>query len=759
MTYLSSTEARELAGAGLRVFPCRTLDKRPAINDWPNKATTTFDDAWFEGRNVGIRCGATDAGVPIFVVDIDIKNGAPGAESWATFCDDHPEVREAAERTVSVATPSGGWHFYFGVPEGWECPRNGNPWPGVDIRGEGGYVLAPPSTLENGAYEWVRDLWDPNEGILFAPPALLEALLAEPEPVRSEPAGMPRSVTPVSSRLDDDNPIDYACEHFNVYDWLIRNGWQAGKARGGEIQFTRPGKSPRDGTSATYHDDTNIVNIYTSTIDPIFETVGKRSARSGCYTINGWDAWMIENGYTNVAEAMSLYRREVLGRGEPELGITSMLPSSGSTTTMSEDGGGPSSGMNLPDEFWESRPVFSKLRQAAWARMMTPEAALGSLIARFSASIPPTIQIPAIVGSTSTFDMIVCIVGQSSGGKSTSNSFAEDVYPATHLGDKARLGVSLGSGEGIAQAFIGYDKEAKEYSYKYGKTQALHLVVDEGTALVEQQSRKGTTIVQTMCSAWSGQALGQLNATAELSRTVPAKKRRVSVTLNIQTKNAWRLFDDASIGIGLPGRMLFFWAHGKYPDPLPEWPADLHIPQPTGWGLLAPTMMEYHPEIEEAVRIERRAVGEGGLVLDDLDGHRMLLRLKLSGILALLDDRRSVTLEDWHLAGLILQAHIAVRNHIRSVQKQAAYEATVTRATAAGTFESILDDIKERQHVARIRDAIIRRVDEAGAEGITRNPLRKKVTSSATRHLFDAALQAAVDDGAIKEGQGKWYKV
>ena len=150
-----TTEASELADLGLRVFPCRPLDKRPQITAWPTEATCEFPEHWFSGdSNLAIRCGRTETEVSIFVVDIDIKEGQPGKESWAQFCRQHPEVREQAQLTASVSTPSGGWHFYFAVPEGFDLPTNGKPWPGVDIRGEGGYVLAPPSKLPNGEYTW-----------------------------------------------------------------------------------------------------------------------------------------------------------------------------------------------------------------------------------------------------------------------------------------------------------------------------------------------------------------------------------------------------------------------------------------------------------------------------------------------------------------------------------------------------------------------------------------------------------------------------
>ena len=52
-------------------------------------------------------------------------------------------------------TPSGGRHYWFAMPEG-AVPKNSVCFaPGLDTRGEGGLVVAPPSRLPNGCYKWL----------------------------------------------------------------------------------------------------------------------------------------------------------------------------------------------------------------------------------------------------------------------------------------------------------------------------------------------------------------------------------------------------------------------------------------------------------------------------------------------------------------------------------------------------------------------------------------------------------------------------
>ena len=82
----------------------------------------------------------------------------------------------------TARTGGGGLHWYFRA-EG-ETPRNtaGRLAPGVDTRGDGGQVVAPPSTHESGrCYEWTDGLPPPVAGLPEAPAGLL-ALLRRPPP-------------------------------------------------------------------------------------------------------------------------------------------------------------------------------------------------------------------------------------------------------------------------------------------------------------------------------------------------------------------------------------------------------------------------------------------------------------------------------------------------------------------------------------------------------------------------------------------------
>jgi hypothetical protein len=150
--------AVRFASFGWAVFPVVAGDKMPATANGLLDAKRDVDvitNTWARHPrlNVGIRCGAESG---IVVLDVD---GEEGWDSLHRLEDMHGELPQ----TASVTTPSGGQHFYFQHP-GFEV-RNTAGWPavGLDLRGDGGYVLAPGSIHPNGG------TYEPDEQAAVAP--------------------------------------------------------------------------------------------------------------------------------------------------------------------------------------------------------------------------------------------------------------------------------------------------------------------------------------------------------------------------------------------------------------------------------------------------------------------------------------------------------------------------------------------------------------------------------------------------------------
>ena len=135
-----ASSALALASLGLAVFPVRPGRKEPALRDWQALATTDPEEVsrLFRGGqdfNIGIATGGRSGG---FVLDIDRK-AIDGLTTLAELEDQHGALPD----TWAVETPSGGSHLWFANPADKRVGNRAGFAPALDIRGEGGFVVAP----------------------------------------------------------------------------------------------------------------------------------------------------------------------------------------------------------------------------------------------------------------------------------------------------------------------------------------------------------------------------------------------------------------------------------------------------------------------------------------------------------------------------------------------------------------------------------------------------------------------------------------
>jgi len=105
---------------------------------------------WWErwpAANVGVPTGQRSG---LLVLDVDPRHG--GLKSLNTL----ERENGSLPRTARARTGGGGVHVFFRYPAEKEV-RNSAGWlgPGLDVRGEGGYVVVPPSRTQE-AYEWIE---------------------------------------------------------------------------------------------------------------------------------------------------------------------------------------------------------------------------------------------------------------------------------------------------------------------------------------------------------------------------------------------------------------------------------------------------------------------------------------------------------------------------------------------------------------------------------------------------------------------------
>lgn len=226
--------ARYLAEAGFYVFPVDGKAPRVRWRDESTRDSAQIDEwgARWPDAGVGIDCGKSG----IVVIDLDVKNDIDGVTGWKEL------TRDAAPATYYAATPSGGWHLYYRDPEGRYRNSASQAAPGVDVRGVGGYVVAPGSP----GYTWHAEIPLSVDDLVVMPAGLIEPSTGATH-------------TGHWRELDRDalDPRDLA-----TLDALEGLGGHSAYAVDGYVAVTRPGKT--SGASASIgHIGPGVAKIFT----------------------------------------------------------------------------------------------------------------------------------------------------------------------------------------------------------------------------------------------------------------------------------------------------------------------------------------------------------------------------------------------------------------------------------------------------------------------------------------------------------------
>ena len=182
------------AGRGWPVFPCKARGKAPATKRGLKDATT--DPAvireWWRDHpraNVAVVTGAA-AGLFVLDIDVDPAKGEDGNASLAEL----ERVHGPLPTTVEQRTPRGGRHLLFRHPGGKVKNSAKQLGAGLDVRGDGGYIVAAPSVHPNGGrYDWSPTDHPDQVEIAAAPAWLLELVTDKARPRAQAPARRPRS--------------------------------------------------------------------------------------------------------------------------------------------------------------------------------------------------------------------------------------------------------------------------------------------------------------------------------------------------------------------------------------------------------------------------------------------------------------------------------------------------------------------------------------------------------------------------------------
>lgn len=146
-----------LALGDFRVFKLLVNGKKPLSEGWPAKASSdpaVVAKMWTDpvtGESLDNNIGVVTGG-DFFVVDVDVKDGKPGLETLETLVDLGLDTR-----TQLTRSPTGSLHYYFKKPADRKVVTYAEKHlgPGIDTRGEGGFVVGAGSEINGEAYECV----------------------------------------------------------------------------------------------------------------------------------------------------------------------------------------------------------------------------------------------------------------------------------------------------------------------------------------------------------------------------------------------------------------------------------------------------------------------------------------------------------------------------------------------------------------------------------------------------------------------------
>lgn len=409
----------------------------------------------------------------------------------------------------------------------------------------------------------------------------------------------------------------------------------------------------------------------------------------------------------------------------------------------------------LSASFYDQRDVLKKIRQYAHAMCCSADVVLYATMARLAGMIDHRIKVDTGVKKPASLNLFVGIIDSSGSSKSTSNEASEDLLTAPDHREFLD-GIPIGSGEGVAEALMGErDKEDFNQLDKKGQPKVvrvreqvrhnLYFYVDEGEALIRIAGRDGASLWPSIRSAWQAGTLGQTNATAERRRFIKRGTYAMGMVAGFQYTNALVVLRDSITGTA----QRFVWCPAVDPDipmdpvPLPD--IDFGLPQ----DLEGPILMTMPDEIKRKIRAELVMRNTGVLEINPLDTHANLLKVKLAGLLALLDGARTaITAQDWELAEQMWAVSCTLRAAI--LERASREEATAAQAKRE---ERVQDAVQAHTAVARADARLEVRARwcvKKIREGVRREQLLQKASSS-WRKEVPAGFELAVGRGWLVE--------
>lgn len=261
-------KAKEYLKAHLSVIPTKE-DKLPALPSWkPYQSQRIKEDeveSLFTKANVkglAIICGAISGGLE--VIDVDTKHDTTGSlwdELRGLIEDNLPELYSSL---VIAQTMSGGYHIYYrcsSIAGNLKLSTKKNREVLIETRGEGGYVIAPPTpkyTYIQGEPGNIPTITPEEREILFS----ISKSFNELEEIKPK-VNIPTITTYNSTGL---SPFEDYNQRGDIVALLESKGWRVVTQTGERINLLRPGSTDSK-TSGNYHTGLRVLRVFSSSTE------------------------------------------------------------------------------------------------------------------------------------------------------------------------------------------------------------------------------------------------------------------------------------------------------------------------------------------------------------------------------------------------------------------------------------------------------------------------------------------------------------
>ena len=191
--------------------------KHPIFVSWRQRATADEETIreWLVERYPGANYGIPTGSNPILdrtlmVIDADLKDGINGI---ASLEQESFDTGTPLPITVMVETGSRGRHWYYSAPAGVWVPNRAGFLPGVDLRGEGGYVLGAGSAHVSGReYAFVEEQ-GPDEQIIVECPGFLLDIPEVDAPTTCQDADPKSAQVNIGAEMAVHSKTPRLCDH------------------------------------------------------------------------------------------------------------------------------------------------------------------------------------------------------------------------------------------------------------------------------------------------------------------------------------------------------------------------------------------------------------------------------------------------------------------------------------------------------------------------------------------------------------------